>query len=396
MQVFCTKAQRLVQVPRPAELNLYVCGITPYDSMHLGHVAMLLTYDVLTRRMTRTGTPVRMVRNITDVDDPLLPKALELGIPYWDLVESEIAQFSEDDRALEMVPADVEPRASAHVDQMVDIIGELLAGDRAYRLGEHVYFDVARDASYGELSGYARERMVELARERGGDPDRPGKRDPLDFILWQPSREGEPEYDTKVGVGRPGWHISCSAMSREHLGDRIDVHGGGEDLVFPHHECELAQNRSVTGGSRVGLWLHAGFVGYQGEKMSKSLGNIVMARDVLRSWDPRVVRLGLLTHYHHRHGVEWLDEWLPEAAGLLDELVAAAAVDRGPDLSGAAAELDDRVDDDLDFPGAVAVLTRAARAVRDGGDRPGAGARLADMAEVLGLDLRRPVAHPAG
>jgi L-cysteine:1D-myo-inositol 2-amino-2-deoxy-alpha-D-glucopyranoside ligase len=394
MRVFCTKAQRLVEVPRPEQLHLYVCGITPYDAMHLGHVAMLLTYDVLVRRMRQTGTPVRMVRNITDVDDPLLPKALQLGIPYWDLVESEIAQFAQDDRALEMVPADVEPRASAHLDQMVDIIDELLATDRAYRLGEHVYFAVERDDRFGELSHASRERMLELAREHGGDPDRPGKRDPLDFILWQPSRPGEPEYDTKIGVGRPGWHISCSAMSREHVGRRVDVHGGGEDLIFPHHECELAQNQAITGGSEVGVWLHAGFVSYQGEKMSKSLGNIVMARDVLRSWDPRVVRLGLLAHYHHRAGVEWLDEWLDEAAARLDELVAAAALDLGPDLSELAAELSDRVDDDLDFPGAVAVLARAGQAVRAGGDQPGAGARLAEMAEVLGLDLRRPVAHP--
>lgn len=391
MRVYCTKARELVSVPRAEQLNIYVCGVTPYDSMHVGHIAMLLTYDVLARRMEDLGSRVRMVRNITDVDDPLLPKAQELGVPYWELVETEIAQFGRDERALEMRPAEAEPRASEHLDGIVKMVEELLASGHAYRLDGHVYFSVDSDPGFASLSGYSKEEMIEHSREHGGDPDRQGKKNPLDFILWQPSREGEPEFQTRLPDGRPGWHIGCSVMSREHLGERIDVHGGGEDLIFPHHECELAQNRCVSGGSDVGLWLHAGFVDYQGYKMSKSRGNIVLARDVLRSHDPRVLRLGVLTHYHHRQGVEWRDEFLPEATQLLRELVDAAAVVRGPDLTELGERFLGRLDDDLDFPGAVQVLNQCAHTARSGGDSLQTSAQLRRLAGLLGLDLDRPV-----
>src|SRR5262245_16395298 len=215
----CTKAGRLVEVAPQASYNLYVCGITPYDSMHIGHIAMLLTYDVLMRRLQSVGHATRMVRNITDVDDPLLPRAQQLDIPYWDLVEREIAQFGKDERALELLPAAVEPRASKHIDGIVEMIEELRDHGHAYVRGEHIYFAVDSDPRFGELSGLDREEMIRRSRENGGDPGRPGKADPLDFILWQPARDGEPNYRTILGPGRPGWHIGCSVMSRAHLGD---------------------------------------------------------------------------------------------------------------------------------------------------------------------------------
>lgn len=395
MRLYCTKARRLAPVPRTDAVNIYVCGITPYDSMHIGHIAMLLTYDVLARRIKTLGSSVRMVRNITDVDDPLLPKAVQLGIPYWDLVEREITQFRKDERALGLVAADAEPRASEHVDGIVGMIDELMSAGLAYQLREHIYFAVDNDPQFGSLSGLGRARMTELSRTNGGDPDRPGKKNPLDFILWQPSRDGEPEYRTTLGVGRPGWHIGCSVMSRDHLGERIDIHGGGTDLIYPHHECEIAQNRGVRGGSRVSIWAHANLVSYQGHKMSKSLGNIVLARDVLRQYDARVLRLAVLAHYHHRHESEWRDEYLDEAAALLARLADAAAAAAGPDLTERTTQFLERIDDDLDFPAAVRILAQTADAVAAGGDQPGAGPALAAMAGLLGLDLSRGLADKA-
>lgn len=395
MQLYCTKSRKLVPLPASQPLNLYVCGITPYDSMHLGHVAMLLINDVLVRRVQSLGRNVRMVRNITDVDDPLLPRALQLGVDYWDLVEQEIGQFVTDARTLGLIPADVDPRASDHIDGIVEMIQELMSAGLAYSLGEHIYFTVDSDADFGSLSRLTIEQMIDSSRANGGDPDRPGKKNPLDFILWQPSREGEPEYLTALGPGRPGWHIGCSVMSRSHLSQNVDIHGGGMDLVYPHHECEMAQNRSVQGGTRVSVWLHANLVGYQGHKMSKSLGNVVLARDVLREYDPRALRLAVLTHYHHRYEFEWLDRFLDEATGLLGRLTEAAAANSGPDLTTRAEELRARIDDDLDSPGAIGILAACADLIEAGGDQPDAGSVLASMAGLLGVDLSLPVNPPA-
>lgn len=396
MHVYCTRTRGLVPLSPGGPFTIYVCGITPYDSMHLGHVALLCTYDVLARRMSSLGSSVRLIRNITDVDDPLLPRAQATGMAYWDLVDREIRQLAKDVSRLDL-PAQAEPRASEYVDQMATVVGDLLASGHAYWLDDRVYFAAGADPDFGTLSRYPDDQMLALAAERGGDPERPGKRHPLDFILWQPARPGEPEYTTPLGTGgRPGWHIGCSVMSRAHLGDHIDVHGGGEDLIFPHHESEMAQNRAMAGGSAVGMWLHGALVGYQGHKMSKSRGNIVLARDVLDSWDPRVLRLAVLTHYHHRHGFEWRDSFLADAAGLLVTLTSVAGVDRGANLSSFSAEFEERLDDDLDFPGAVTVLAKAARAAEAGGDAPGTGAELSRMAALLGLPLEHPVANAAG
>jgi L-cysteine:1D-myo-inositol 2-amino-2-deoxy-alpha-D-glucopyranoside ligase len=387
MQLYCTKARQLVPLPASQPLNIYVCGITPYDSMHIGHIAMLLTYDVLIRRVRSLDKSVRMVRNITDVDDPLLPKALELGVEYWDLVEREITQFNSDARTLQLVTADAEPRASDHIDGIVEMIQELLSSDVAYLLGEHIYFSIESDPYFGSLSQLTREQMIDRSRDNGGDPDRPGKKDPLDFILWQPSRAGEPVYETELGAGRPGWHIGCSVMSRAHLSRRIDIHGGGQDLVYPHHECEMAQNRAARGGSEVAVWVHANLVGYQGHKMSKSRGNFVLARDVLREYDPRALRLSILTHYHHRYEFEWQDGLLDQAVGLLGRLTEAARAGTGPSIAAHAREFRARIDDDLDFPGAVKILSQCADLIEAGGGDQETGTTLADMGRLLGLDL---------
>jgi L-cysteine:1D-myo-inositol 2-amino-2-deoxy-alpha-D-glucopyranoside ligase len=230
--------------------------------------------------------------------------------------------------------------------------------------------------------------MLHLARERGGDPDRPGKRNRLDFILWQPSRPGEPEYESPFGAGRPGWHIGCSVMSREAFGSRVDIHGGGADLIFPHHESEQAQNDCLEGGTAVGLWVHTQAVAYHGEKMSKSLGNIVLARDLLRAADPRAIRLAVLARYHHRHGCEWRDEDLYAGVELLTKLLLAVRRPSGPDPRPFAQAVRDRLDDDLDVPGAVRLIARLADATLEGGGSSAeTGPALAELAGLIGVPL---------
>jgi L-cysteine:1D-myo-inositol 2-amino-2-deoxy-alpha-D-glucopyranoside ligase len=233
--------------------------------------------------------------------------------------------------------------------------------------------------------------MIYLARERGGDPDRPGKRGRLDFVLWQPSRPGEPEYGSPFGTGRPGWHIGCSVMSRQAFGQRVDVHGGGADLIFPHHECEQAQNACLEGGTEVGLWVHTQPVAYRGEKMSKSLGNIVLARDLLRAVDPRAIRLALFRRYHYRRGCEWRDEDLYDGVVLLTRLLLAVQRPSGPDPRPAAAAFRACLDNDLDVPGAIAQLEGLVDAsLAGGGSSTDTAATIAELSALVGVPLDGP------
>ena len=378
-------------MPAAGALNVYVCGVTPYDSTHLGHVATFLTYDVLGRRLIDLGRNVMVVRNITDVDDPILGRVQQLGTDYWTLVEAEIGQFTADMKALNALPAMAEPRVSHALPEVVAAVEELARNGFAYTLGDTVYFDVSRAREFGQLACYSGDQMLHLARERGGDPDRPGKRNRLDFVLWQPSRPGEPEFESPFGAGRPGWHIGCSVMSREAFGTRVDVHGGGTDLIFPHHECEQAQNQALEGGTAVGLWVHTQAVAYHGEKMSKSLGNIVLARDLLKAADPRAIRLGVLRRYHHRYGCEWRDEDLYSGVTLLTKLLLAVRRPTGPDPRPCAAEVRARLDDDLDVPGAVRELERLTDAtLADAGPSTETAAGLRELAGLLGVSLDGP------
>jgi L-cysteine:1D-myo-inositol 2-amino-2-deoxy-alpha-D-glucopyranoside ligase len=390
VRLFCTQRQALADLPADHPISIYVCGITPYDSTHLGHVATFLAYDLLVRRLRDQGQDAELVRNITDVDDPILGRVQALGTEYWTLVESEIAQFAADMRALNAVPALAEPRVSRSLDDIVAAIEDLVRRGDAYTLGDTVYFDVARVGGFGELSCYSMDHMLHLARERGGDPDRPGKRNRLDFVLWQPSRPGEPSYESPFGTGRPGWHIGCSVMSRAAFGTRVDVHGGGSDLIFPHHECERAQNAALPGGTDVGLWVHTQPVAYHGEKMSKSLGNIVLARDLLEAADARAIRLAVLARYHHRHGCEWRDEDLYAGVELLTKLLLAVRRRSGPDPRPFAAEVRAHLDDDLDSPAAIRQIERMAdMMLADGGPSPEAAAGLRELAELVGVPLDR-------
>jgi L-cysteine:1D-myo-inositol 2-amino-2-deoxy-alpha-D-glucopyranoside ligase len=389
VRLFDTAAREVVPFEPDALVKMYVCGITPYDSTHLGHAATYLAYDLLTRRLEELGHEVRMVRNVTDVDDSILPKARELGIPYLELAASELARFRSDMDALGMRQPFAEPRATEAIDGMVEMINGLLESGNAYLTGGTVYFDISTFPRFGELSHYSREYMIKLAHTRGGKPDDPHRRDPLDFVLWQQSLADEPAWRTPFGVGRPGWHVECSVMSMANLGPTLDLHGGGTDLIFPHHECEIAQSETVTGQPFSRHWMHSAMVSYEGEKMSKSLGNLVFVSDLLKIADSRAIRLALMRH-HYRAGFEWYDTDLDEGAALLRRLCAAAARESGPDPRPFAERVRAALDDDLDAPRAVEALDDFASAILSGGDDASSPAVMRELGALVGIDLGRP------
>ncbi|MEZ5247123.1 MAG: cysteine--tRNA ligase [Acidimicrobiales bacterium] len=391
MRLFDTARAETVPFEPGEVVSIYVCGITPYDSTHLGHANTYVTYDLLIRRLEDLGHTVRLVRNITDVDDSILPKARELGIDFLELAATETARFHRDMVALDTRPVEVEPHATKWIDEMVALIERLEAGGHVYAVDGTVFFDVATFESFGAVSGYDEETMIEFARERGGNPDDPRQRNPLDFILWQPSLDDEPSWDSPWGAGRPGWHIECSAMSMGILGETIDLHGGGSDLIFPHHECERAQSEAATGAPFVRHWMHCGMVAYEGTKMSKSLGNLVFVSELSKTADPRAIRLALMGH-HYRDDWEWFDTDIDDASTMLDALVTAAAAGSGPDPAPFAARVRAALDDDLDAPTARAALTDFAAAITAGGDDPTAPTVLAELGALVGIRLDRPAA----
>jgi L-cysteine:1D-myo-inositol 2-amino-2-deoxy-alpha-D-glucopyranoside ligase len=386
LRLYDTLRGEVVEFAPGPLVRMYVCGITPYDSTHVGHAATYLTYDLLIRRLEELGHEVAQVRNVTDVDDSILPKARELGVGYLELAESELARFRSDMEALGMRPPVAEPRATEAIPQIIELVGRLLDAGHAYRAGGTVYFNVATFPSFGALCHCGRPEMLALAAERGGRPDDPAKRDPLDFALWQRSAPDEPAWDAPFGPGRPGWHIECSAMALAAHGPTLDLHGGGTDLIFPHHECEIAQSEAITGQPLARHWMHSAMVAYEGEKMSKSLGNLVFVSDLLKVADPRAIRLALMRH-HYRAGFEWYDSDIDEGRALLRRLLAAVAAPSGADPRPYAARVREALDDDLDVPRALDALDDLASAVLSGGPDRQAPVVLRELALLLGLDL---------
>ncbi|HEV7762321.1 MAG TPA: cysteine--tRNA ligase [Acidimicrobiales bacterium] len=343
-------------------VTLYTCGITPYDATHLGHATVYLTYDILQRRLRDRGHETRCVRNVTDVDDDMLRKARELGVHYLDLAAAETARFDDDMRALSMLPSWSEPRATSAIADIRGFIGMVLDRGYAYQSGGAVYFDVGKCERFGSLSHLSRDEMLALAAERGGNPDDPHKRDPLDFVLWQPSAPDEPAWESLWGPGRPGWHIECSALALRELGTTIDLHGGGADLIFPHHECEAAQSEAATGEPFVRHWMHQAMVRMDGEKMSKSLGNLVFVSELRKTWDARAIRLAVLAH-HYRTSWDWRDGLMDEAAERLGRWQSAGA--GAGDGATVLEEVRAALDDDLDTPAALRAIDAAAAGGHD-------------------------------
>jgi len=361
-------------LPGPV-VTMYSCGITPYDAAHLGHASVYLYFDMLQRVFQDLGSETRCVRNVTDVDDDILRKARELGVHYLDLAAEEMARFDAEMGLLNLLPVYSEPRATSAISEILSLIGVALEGGFAYESQGSVYFSVASFSRFGEVSGFDRQQMLELAAENGGKPDDPAKRDPLDFVLWQPSLPDEPAWESRWGPGRPGWHIECSALVLRELGETIDIHGGGRDLVFPHHECETAQSEAVTGKPFVRLWFHVGLVGLDGTKMSKSLGNLVFVGDLCKEWDAPAVRLALLAH-HYRGDWDWrTGSDMPEAAARLAlwRSVCGGDGDGSAGLAAARAALAD----DLDTPGALRALDAEASV----------GRSVVHGARLLGIEL---------
>ena len=380
--------------PRGSQIGIYVCGITPYDTTHLGHAFTYSVADILIRYLEYQGGAVRYVQNVTDVDDDLLRVAGERQEDWRRMGDRWTSHYIEDMAALNVRPPDVLPRATDVIQQIIESVEMLLQAGVAYAAGGGVYFDLEAWPAYGRLSRLPPDQMLPIANERGNRPDDPNKRQPLDFVLWQPQASGEPAWDSPWGPGRPGWHIECSTMASQYIGQTVDLHAGGEDLVFPHHESEVAQTESLTGQPFASHWLHIAPVRHLGEKMSKSLGNLVMVRDLLERWSPDAIRIYLARH-HYRESWTHDPEALHDAAREAQALAAAAA------QVGAAGEpflADDLVaefaaalEQDLDTPAAVAALRRLAEAIVAASERgravAAAQAVLRKLAGVLGLRL---------
>ncbi len=341
----------------PGRVRMYVCGMTVYDLCHLGHARVFVVFDMVTRWLRSSGYQVEYVRNITDIDDKIIKRAAENGETPAALTERFIAEMHADERALGVLPPDHEPRATAYVAQMLALIGTLEKNGLAYPAPNgDVYYSVRGFATYGRLSGKS---LDELRAGERVEVD-PNKRDPMDFVLWKAAKPGEPAWDSPWGPGRPGWHIECSAMSAELLGKHFDIHGGGQDLQFPHHENEIAQSEGAHGCTFVNYWMHNGFVRVDNEKMSKSLGNFFTIREVLEKYDAEVVRFFIL-RAHYRSPLNYSDAHLDDARGALTRLYTALkdtpqAVGEVDWSLPAAARFKAAMDDDFNTPEALAVL----------------------------------------
>ena len=369
VQLFDERAGAPVELALKDRVSIYVCGITPYDAAHLGHAFLYAQFDVLARYLRWRGLEVDYVQNVTDVDDDILRTARERGVDYLELADREIEAFERDMASIGIARPTHVPRATEFVPDIVEEVKLLYDSGCAYERDGTVYFRVSADPRYGRLSGLSRPEMLLLAAERGGFPDDPNKDDPLDFVLWQRSKPGEPAWDSPWGGGRPGWHIECSTMARRILGTPVDIHGGGPDLIYPHHESELAQAECAHPGTMfVRHWMHSGEVRMDGTKMSKSLGNLAFVKDLLERHRPETIRRLLLSHHY-------LDNWDFVEADL--EAAPAARPDPGDGPADRNAFLA-ALEDDLDTPRALAILDRA----------EAVGAPWVDEGRsILGLDL---------
>jgi len=391
--IFDTASQSLVEAAPGAVARLYVCGVTPYDATHLGHANTYLAFDTLQRVWRDAGYRVHYAQNITDIDDPLLERAEATGVDWRTLADEQIELFRADMASLGVIPPDDYVAVTEVIDSIARAVAALLENGTAYRVpsddaGDDVYFDIAAAERLspwrlGEESNLDRPTMLRFFAERGGDPDRPGKRDALDPLLWRAAREGEPSWPSVLGAGRPGWHIECSVIALQQLGSGFTVQGGGSDLVFPHHEMSAAHAAALSGAPLARVYSHAGMVAYQGEKMSKSLGNLVLVSRLRADGaDPAAIRLGLLAH-HYREDWEWTDDALPAADARLRKWRAAAARRGDGSADRVLAELREALAHDLDTPRALAIVDAAAER---GVDDP---ALLADAVQaLLGVDIR--------
>ncbi|WP_055586655.1 cysteine--1-D-myo-inosityl 2-amino-2-deoxy-alpha-D-glucopyranoside ligase [Streptacidiphilus griseoplanus] len=386
LRIHDTAAGRTREItPAGPTARLYVCGITPYDATHMGHAATYNAFDLVQRVWRDAGHDVLYVQNVTDVDDPLLVRAQETGVDWTDLAERETALFREDMSALRMLPPAHYVGAVESIPWIVPLVQRLLESGAAYELDGDIYFSVESDPRFGEVSHLSQEEMLPVFGERGGDPDRPGKKHRLDALLWMAARPGEPSWETELGRGRPGWHIECVAIALKYLGMSFDIQGGGSDLAFPHHEMGASHAQVATGDHPYAqAYVHAGMVALDGEKMSKSRGNLVFVSRLRRDGvDPAAIRLALHAH-HYRSDWEWTDAVLEEAVARLGRWRAAVSRPDGPDAGELLAEVREALSDDLDAPRALAAVDRwAERQQERGGEDTGAPGLVSRTVDAL-------------
>ncbi len=393
-------------IPEGDEVKMYVCGVTPYDDAHIGHAMSYIIFDVIRRYIKFRGYRLKYVQNVTDIDDKIINRANSLGVATGELAERYTTSFFEDMDALNIRPADIYPRATGEIPKIIEVIQGLVDKGYAYEAAGSVYFRVREVADYGKLANRNLESMMAGARIEAGKE----KEHPMDFTLWKASKPGEPFWNSPWGEGRPGWHIECSAMSLKYLGETIDIHGGGQDLIFPHHENEIAQSESFTGKKPfVKYWLHNGLLQFDEEKMSKSLGNLITIKEALRRYSADAIRIFVLSSYY-RSPLTYSEEALEAAEGGAERLLRVISREGGN--TGADNILDptpyrqqfiEAMDDDFNTPKAMGILFDLARAINQaadsGSDFSEAKQTLCDMAQdVLGLKLsdviiRIPTAH---
>ncbi|HKA70100.1 MAG TPA: cysteine--1-D-myo-inosityl 2-amino-2-deoxy-alpha-D-glucopyranoside ligase [Actinomycetes bacterium] len=368
-----------------AAARMYVCGITPYDATHLGHAATYVAFDLVHRAWLDAGVEVHYLQNVTDIDDPLLERAAELGVDWAELAGRELDWYRRDMTALRVLPPWRFVGAVEAIPEIGRLIEVLRGKGAGYEVEGDLYFPVGTDPRFGSIGQLGRPEMIALSAERGGDPDRPGKKDPLDCLLWKAERPGEPSWDSPSGRGRPGWHVECTAIVLQHIGFGFDVQGGGSDLVFPHHEMCASEGQVATGRYPFArAYVHAGMVGLAGEKMSKSKGNLVLVSQLRQAGvDPMAIRLAILAH-HYRTDWDWTDSALAAATDRLGRWRAAVSRPDGPDASDTLARLRARLAADLDAPAALAAVDEwCATQERSGGSDPAAPGLIARAVDAL-------------
>jgi L-cysteine:1D-myo-inositol 2-amino-2-deoxy-alpha-D-glucopyranoside ligase len=388
LRLYDTASAGPVEVPPGPDgaARIYVCGITPYDATHMGHAATYVTFDLINRLWHDAGYDVRYTQNITDVDDPLLERATATGVDWTELAQSEIQLFRDDMTALRVIPPQNYIGVVESIDLVVGAIEDLQRAGAVYSVDDDLYFAVKADPTFGGVSGYDVETMRALFAERGGDPEREGKRDPLDSLLWRAERPGEPAWDSPFGRGRPGWHVECSAIALEHLGMTFDVQGGGSDLIFPHHEMSASGAQVATGKHPFArAYVHQAMVGLDGEKMSKSKGNLVLvSKERQAGTDPMAIRLALLAH-HYRTDWFWTESDLLASQERLDVWRGAITRGSGPDGSAAVDALRAALTNDLDTVAALAAVDQWSETNGDDPEAPALVAQAVDA--LLGIKL---------
>ncbi len=393
LNIFDTAARKVCPVSVKTTYRMYVCGITPYDATHLGHANTYLAFDLLHRYLLATGAIVKFVQNITDIDDPLLERAVRDGVDWRDLATSQIDLFRSDMVALHVLPPSHYIGAVEAIPLVVEAISALDSAGSVYKVDEDLYFRVHNDSDFGSRSHLSQDQMLKIFSERGGDPDRPGKSDPLDALLWLSQRPNEPGWQSKYGVGRPGWHIECCAIALNYLdidpqsSTSIDFQGGGSDLIFPHHEMSAAQSKVMNGKEFASYYVHAGMIGLDGEKMSKSKGNLVFVSKLLNEGvDAMVIRVALLRH-HYRADHMWNNQELDSSREFLDDLRIALSRPEVAPTDKAIESIIASLSDDLNSPRALSAIQEWITATKQGqvGGSPGELSRAIDA--LLGIAI---------